>query len=40
VSGMGVRCVSQHHHPKDKETLYPEKCSKTRSTKTTYWQVY
>ncbi len=34
------RCISQHHHPKDKEPLYPETCSKTRSTKTTYWQVY
>ena len=34
------RCISQHHHPKDKENLYPESCSKTRSTKTTYWQVY
>jgi len=34
------RCISQHHHPKDKEPLYPESCSKTRSTKTTYWQVY
>ena len=34
------RCISQHHHPKDKENLYPETCSKTRSTKTTYWQCY
>lgn len=34
------RCISQHHHPKDKEPLYPETCSKTRETKTTYWQVY
>ena len=34
------RCISQHHHPKDKEQLYPESCTKTTATKTTYWQVY
>lgn len=35
-----ARCISQHHHPKDKEPLYPESCSTTRATKTSYWQVY
>lgn len=35
-----ARCVSQHHHPKDKEPLYPETCAKTTSTKTTYWVAY
>ncbi len=34
------RCISQHHHPKDKEHLYPEICTKARSAKTSYWQVY
>jgi hypothetical protein len=40
ASLLGDRCVSQQHHPKDGEILYPEMCSKTRSTDTSYWQVY
>ncbi|KAL7438649.1 hypothetical protein ACHAXM_007362 [Skeletonema potamos] len=35
-----ARCVSQQHHPKGKEPLYLESCSKTRATDTTYWQLY
>lgn len=34
------RCLSQHHHPKAKEVIYPEKCDKTRSFDTTYWTTY
>jgi hypothetical protein len=33
-------CLSQHHHPKAKEVIYPEQCDKTRATDTTYWRVY
>lgn len=33
-------CLSQHHHPKAKEVIYPENCEKTRATDTTYWRVY
>jgi hypothetical protein len=33
-------CLSQHHHPKAKEVVYPEQCDKTRATDTTYWRVY
>ena len=34
------RCLSQHHHPKRAEVVYPEKCDKTRATDTTYWRIY
>lgn len=33
----GGRCLSQHHHPKAKEAIYPENCSKSRRFDTTYW---
>lgn len=31
------KCVSQMHHPKAKEIVYPESCKKTRGSDTTYW---
>ncbi|KAL3823573.1 hypothetical protein ACHAXA_002914 [Cyclostephanos tholiformis] len=34
------RCLSQHHHPKRAEVVYPEKCDKTRATDTSYWNIY
>ncbi|KAL9188111.1 hypothetical protein ACHAXT_006489 [Thalassiosira profunda] len=34
------RCISQHHHPKDKEALFPEKCEKTRKFDTTHWVAF
>mmetsp|Transcript_36091 Transcript_36091/g.87134 ORF Transcript_36091/g.87134 Transcript_36091/m.87134 type:complete len:384 (+) Transcript_36091:168-1319(+) len=33
-------CVSQMHHPKPFERVYPESCSKTRKHDTTYWVKY
>lgn len=35
-SNLG-RCLSQHHHPKPHEVVYPETCEKTRRFDTTYW---
>ncbi|KAL7538188.1 hypothetical protein ACHAXR_008358 [Thalassiosira sp. AJA248-18] len=35
--GMTGRCVSQMHHPKKYERVYPEDCRKTRNHDTTYW---
>jgi hypothetical protein len=37
---MKNRCVSQKHHPKAKEVVYPETCDKTRDTHTTYWVTF
>lgn len=34
------RCLSQHHHPKPHEVVFPEKCEKTRRFDTTYWIAY
>lgn len=34
------RCLSQHHHPKSHEAVFPEKCEKTRRFDTTYWESY
>ena len=34
------RCLSQHHHPKPHEVVFPEKCEKTRKFDTTYWIAY
>ncbi|KAL7546789.1 hypothetical protein ACHAWF_010121 [Thalassiosira exigua] len=34
------RCLSQHHHPKPGEAVFPESCVKTRKFTTTYWNVY
>ena len=34
------RCLSQHHHPKRYEVVYPENCSKTRRFDTTYWTTH
>eukprot|EP00804_Cyclotella_cryptica_P022213 CCRYP_017945-RA/>CCRYP_017945-RA protein AED:0.03 eAED:0.03 QI:418/1/1/1/1/1/2/234/183 len=36
----GARCLSQMHHPKAKEVVYPETCVKTRKTDTTYWVTF
>lgn len=36
----GERCLSQHHHPKKNEVVFPEKCEKTRQFDTTYWTTY
>lgn len=38
--GDSKRCVSQMHHPKKYERIYPESCKKTRDHDTTYWVVY
>ena len=35
--GKSGRCLSQHHHPKRYESVYPENCDKTRRFDTTYW---
>ncbi|KAL9188080.1 hypothetical protein ACHAXT_006458 [Thalassiosira profunda] len=35
--GMDGKCVSQMHHPKPFERIYPEECRKTRDHDTTYW---
>lgn len=34
------KCVSQMHHPKAKEVVYPESCKKTRGSDTTYWVTF
>jgi hypothetical protein len=34
------RCVSNLHHPKMAEKVYPQPCHDTRSHETTYWIVY
>lgn len=34
------RCISQMHHPKKGERVYPEECRKTRNHDTTYWNTY
>jgi len=34
------RCLSQHHHPKPHEVVFPEKCEKTRRFDTTFWTTY
>jgi hypothetical protein len=34
---MRNNCLSQMHHPKAKEVVYPEDCDKTRESDTTYW---
>mgnify|MGYP000570527716 CR=1 FL=1 len=38
--GKSDRCVSQMHHPKRFEKVYPEDCRKTRRHDTTYWTMY
>lgn len=37
--GGGRYCLSQHHHPKRHEVVFPEECAKTRRFDTTYWKV-
>lgn len=39
-SGGGQYCLSQHHHPKMYEAVYPEECKMTRKHDTTYWRTY
>lgn len=39
-SSNSGRCLSQHHHPKEHEVVFPEECSKTRRFDTTYWTTY
>ena len=39
-NGYGSRCLSQHHHPKPYEVVFPERCEKTRMHDTTYWRTY
>eukprot|EP00579_Thalassiosira_antarctica_P022302 CAMPEP_0201989226 /NCGR_PEP_ID=MMETSP0904-20121228/92746_1 /ASSEMBLY_ACC=CAM_ASM_000553 /TAXON_ID=420261 /ORGANISM="Thalassiosira antarctica, Strain CCMP982" /LENGTH=226 /DNA_ID=CAMNT_0048543443 /DNA_START=895 /DNA_END=1575 /DNA_ORIENTATION=- len=34
------RCLSQHHHPKPHEVVFPEVCELTRRFDTTYWRTY
>ena len=31
------KCLSQHHHPKEREVLYMEKCKLARRYDTSYW---
>ena len=31
------KCLSQHHHPKEREVIYMEKCSLARLYDTSYW---
>jgi hypothetical protein len=38
--GDSDHCVSQNHHPKSKERVYPEKCSLTRIHETSFWITY
>ena len=38
--GSGKYCLSQHHHPKDHEVVFPEECEKTRRFDTTYWKLF
>jgi hypothetical protein len=33
-------CVSQLHHPKSRERVYPQSCRTTRSYDTTYWNTF
>ena len=39
-SGGGRYCLSQHHHPKEHEVVFPEDCNLTRKHDTTYWRTY
>ena len=34
------RCVSQHHHPRQDEQIYAEKCGKAHRRDTGYWMAY
>ena len=34
------RCVSQHHHPRQDEQIYAEKCGKAHRRDTGYWVAY
>jgi hypothetical protein len=34
------RCLTQHHHPKQDEIVYVERCAVAHQTKTGYWSVY
>jgi len=34
------RCLSQHHHPKNGETIYAETCFKAHNVDTGYWVAY
>lgn len=38
--GDTVDCLSQQHHPRSYETVYPENCRLSRRYKTSYWIVY
>jgi len=33
-------CLSQHHHPRRGEAVYPAECSRQRKHDTSYWRVY
>jgi len=34
------RCLTQHHHPRQGERVYAEKCRKARNSKTNKWSSY
>ncbi len=36
---FGEKCLSQHHHPKEREVLYMEKCKLARLYDTSYWVI-
>ncbi|KAL7432628.1 hypothetical protein ACHAXH_002012, partial [Discostella pseudostelligera] len=38
--GDSDHCVSQNHHPKSFERVYPEQCDLTRIHDTSYWITY
>ena len=34
------RCLTNHHHPKEGETIFAETCQKAHKTNTGYWVAY
>jgi len=34
------RCLTNHHHPKEKEIIEMSDCAKERRFDTSYWSVY
>ena len=38
--GREDQCITQWHHPKEEERLYPEECRVARDEVTNYWETY
>ena len=36
----GSRCLTQEHHPKADERVYPEECAPSERDTTSYWITY